>query len=461
MTRKFEMTEETVKEEISAPITGLSGIVLAVGDFEKADANTPYFIKDPRNIKDIIGNDPNYSGTNIVNLLFKQDYKQRNYGANGVIALQVGKRKRASVEIPVEGAKLKIETLSGGKWGNNLKVSLLEGTNNDYLFILTDGDGVELFNINNKTIENIVKQVNGNEKNIKISIEESTTSTFEEIVNEPLTGGSETTSAFTLSNLKTTLDYLSKDIINIIVFTEKFDSDLFPVLDEYLTERHEKGKFTIAILPLTPDDSKSGKINEVKSARNGYGRLYFIGQTINDLNEAETCARIAGAIAGLNVRDSLSEYILNDINSVHPFLGETDIEEMTAAGIICFELDSVSTGKYKVYSSVSSCIEMGNGGQLVPQSELHAVRSSDYCLEKLNEVQEKYIARTGVKKNKEVLKSKLDSICDKLVTSDIVDSIELSLERDTKNGKRLIRDATITVFNIIEKIHNRDRIVWE
>lgn len=461
MTRKFEMTEETVEEEISQA-SGLSGVVLAIGNFQKADANTPYFITNPRNISDIIGNDLAYSGTGIVKQLFAKDEEQSNYGASGVIALQVGERTRATSEIPVDGAILKAETLSGGNWGNELKHSLLKGTNNDYLYILTDADGNILFNINNKPLDVIVKQVNGSKKHINLSLEDSTTSTFVETTDQPFIGGNESSSAFTVNNLITVLDYLSKDIVNIIVFTEKFDSNLFPVMDEYLTERHEKkSKFSIALLPLTSDDSKSDKITTVNTARNKHGRLYFIGQTINDLNEAETCARIAGAIAGLRVNDSLSEYILNDIESVHPSLSETDIEEMTAAGIICLELDSVTTGKYKVYSSVSSCIDIGKNGQLIPQSELHAVRSADYCLEKLNEVADKYLAKTGIKKSKEVLKSKLDAKCDELVSEDVVESITVSLERDPKNPKDLIRDATITVFNMIEKIHNRDRILWE
>jgi len=459
MTRKFEMTEETVKEEISQA-SGLSGTVLVIGNFQKADANTPYFITNPRNIPEVIGNNLTYSGSKILNQLFKKDEVQENYGVNGVIALQVGERQRASVSIPVDEASLNAETLTGGIWGNSLKLTLTKGSNNDYLFILTDGEGNILFNINNKPLDVIVKQVNGAKKHISLSLEEATVNEFEEVTDEAFTGGSETSSSFTVENLQTVLDYLSKDIVNIIVFTEKFESELFPVMDEYLTERHEKGKFSIGLLPLKTDDSVKSKITTVDTARNKYGRLYFINQTINDLDEAETCARIAGAIAGLNVKDSLSEYILHDIDSIHPILSETEIEELTAAGIICFELDSVASGNYKVYSSVSSCIEIGDDGQLVPESELHAVRSADYCLEKLNETQEKYLAKTGIKKNKEVLKSELDAKCD-ILSGDIVESIEVALERDPKNPKALIRDVSITVFNMIEKIHNRDRIVWE
>ena len=462
MIRKFQITEETVEEEISQP-SGLSGIVLAIGNFEKADANVPYLITNSRNIPDTIGNDPSYSGSKILTQLFKKDEEEENYGASAVIALQVGERARASMSVDIDGATLKGETLTGGNWGNGLKYTLAEGTDTGFLFVLTDSKGKNLFNINNKSIENIIKQVNGSNKHIKLSLEDKSTATFTEVTNQSFTGGNETSSSFTVENLYTVLNYLNKDKFNILIFTEKLQDTLFNVVKEYIEERYSKGKQSIAILPLTSTDDKETKISKVESARSKLGRVYYINQTINDLNEAETCARIAGAIAGLQVKDSLSEYILHDIDSVHPILSETDIEDLTAAGIICLELENSFSGNYKVYSSVSSCIDVGENGELVPQSELHAVRSADYCFDELNDVEEKYLAKTGVKKRKDSLKSALDQKASNLVKepNGIVENIELSLDRDPKNPKKLIKDRTVKVFGILEKIHNRDKIVWE
>lgn len=459
MTRKFQITEETVEEEISQP-SGLSGIVLAIGNFEKADANTPYLITNSRNIPDTIGNDTYYSGSKILTQLFAKDEEQENYGASAVIALQVGERTRASSSVDVEGATLKAETLSGGKWGNGLKLTLAEGSDTGFLFILSDSKGKALFNINNKSLDNIIKQVNGSKMHISLSLVDKPTATFVEVTNQAFAGGSETTSSFTVENLYTVLNYLNKDKFNILVFTEQLQDTLFNVVKEYVEERYTKGKQSIALLPLNSTGSKEAKISTVESARSG--RVFYIGQTINDLNESETCARIAGAIAGLQVNDSLSEYILHDIDSVHPVLSETDIEDLTAAGIICLELENSFSGNYKVYSSVSSCIDVGENGELVPESELHAVRSADYCFDKLNDVEEKYLAKTGVKKSKDSLKSALDQKASDLVDQEkVVEDIELSLDIDPKNLKKLIKDRTVKVFGILEKIHNRDKIVWE
>lgn len=454
--RKFEITEESVEEEISIN-SGLSGIVLAIGNFEKADANVPYLITNARNIPNTVGNNPTYSGSECLNQLFKKDEEQENFGASAVIALQVGKRERAKTILELEKIKWNVECLTGGLHGNNLNVTLTEGTSSDFLFILTDSNGNKLIEINNKPLDVIFKRINGAKRHINIVEEVDEESTFTEIINQSLTGGSESQEDFNIENLQETLSYLNKTKFNSIIFTEKLDSDLYSVLNEFLMERYAKSKLGIGIFPLNPDDSNLDKFTAISLARGG--RMYFINQTINDLNEAQTCARIAGAIAGLNVKDSLSKYVLNDIESIHPVLNENDIEELTEGGIICLELKDQATNTFEVYSSVSSCIKVGDNGKLVPQSELHAVRSSDYCFNKLNEAAEEYLAKTDVKKNKDVLQSVLDKVCDDL-TGNIAENLTVKLEIDSENPERLIMDRECTVFRMIEKIHNRDKVIW-
>lgn len=462
MIRKFQLTEEAVEEEISQP-SGYSGTVLSIGNFEKADANTYTLVKSAREIPNTVGNNSDYSGTKVLTQLFKKDTQQENYGANKVIALQMGERTRAKTTLDIEGTDLIVEASKGGVWGNKLKVTLDEGSNNDLLFILSDSDDKTLVSINNRPLNEIIAQINGTKQYITLKLDseddEVDLSNFIPILNQSLTGGTETTGSFTLENLQTVLNHINKNDFDILVFTEELNTGLYSFVKEYLDERYENGQFTIAVLPLPTSDSLSSKIDIVNTARGG--RMYYINQTINDLSEIESTARIAGAIAGLPVYESLSEYILHDIDSIHPMIPETDIEELTSAGIICMELENDFSGNYKVYSSVSSEIGLNKDGVLKPESELHGVRSAYYCFNKLNEIASKFIAKTGVKKKKEVLKSELDLKCDDLAKEDVVESVEISLNIDPKNPKRLIMDREVSVFNIIEKIHNRDKIMWE
>ncbi|KZX16647.1 phage tail sheath protein [Methanobrevibacter cuticularis] len=457
MIRKFAITDEFVEEEISQR-SGISGVVLLVGDFQKADANTPYLITNPRNIPDTVGNDPAYTGSKCLTQLFKKDEEQNNHGASAVIPLQMGTRTRASCTVDVDGGELEAETLAGGVWGNKLRLSLTNGLDDTFIFTVSDGTR-NIIEVPNKSLDSIIKIVNGGKKHIMLTLTEDTNKTFTSVTNQAFTGGSETKGSFTIQNLYTVLNYLNKDKYNILLFSEKLGSNLFDVIGEYLDERYAKGKQSFSILPLTTTDNKETKIDTANSAR--FERVVYINQTINDLDEAETCARIAGAIAGLPVNESLSEYVLNDITSIHPVLSEDDIEDLTAAGIICLELKDTFSQKYQVYSSVTSCIDIGKDGQLVPQGELHGLRSSDYCFDKLNDVEDNYLAKTKVKRSKEILKSALDKAAGDIVKDEIVESIELSLEIDPKNPKNLIKDREIKVFNILEKIHNRDKIVWE
>ena len=66
---------KVVQTGVSRPF-GTAGTIAIVGNFQKGDANTPYFYNNPSDALNGMGNSPSYSGSNIITYAFKQDLDQ-------------------------------------------------------------------------------------------------------------------------------------------------------------------------------------------------------------------------------------------------------------------------------------------------------------------------------------------------------------------------------------------------
>jgi tail sheath protein len=450
--RKMDITAEHKQEETSSAI-GMAGTVAAIGNFERADAFAIIVANGLAEAQIKLGSDPTYAGSNALQYIFKPDTVNNKPGASKLLAIQPGERKKATLTLKFKDQEMVLEAVSGGKWGNNIKISSTEGTNRDYQFIYDIG-GVKK-GYDNKTPAEIMDKINSSNSYLTAKLVDKQSSTFEETLNEPLTGGEESDS-LTINDYIEALEFIIKEDVDILIFTDILDDSFKPIVSEYLEDKKTKNNRSISLASITPNDTIDDKINIVDTARSS--DAYYLNQNIQvndtELGESESVARTAGIIAGTPVTQSLSKQTIGDIQKVDPILTDKEIDDLTDKGIMCFELINRENNEYGIYSAVSSCIDTNENGKKVPESEFHAVRAEIYVEKyfdkKIREVQ----GKTGKALSLLSLNSLLSQAVAELITNNIVISLTAEASEDPEDSEKFLINYNGVLNGIVNRIHN-------
>lgn len=449
--RKMEITSEH-KQGATGSVSGMAGIVAAIGNFERADAFDIIVANGLTEANIKLGYSRDYAGSKSLKYLFKPDLVYNNPGASKVIAIQPGTRTRASLTLPVDDYEIVLEAASGGKWGNDILVSLTEGTNRDYQFVC-DINGNKI-RYDDKTPKEIVDKINSSNSYLNAQLNE-TSSTFMEAINVTLTGGTESEN-LTIADYTEALEFLIKEDVDVLIFTDIIDDSFKPIVSEYLENKKKINNRSISLGMLTNSDDNDSKIATVETARST--DQFFLNQLLQVDNEelglAESIARIAGIIAGTKVTDSLSKQIITDIQKVDPILTDKDVDGLTDKGIMCLELLNRENNEYGIYSSVSSCIDTLENGKKVPESEFHAVRAEIYVEKYFNKYLKQVQARTGKALTLLAANSLLAQAIEDLLSEKIVISLTAEATEDPEDNERFLINYNGVVRGIVNRIHN-------
>lgn len=450
--RKMDITAEHRQEEISTA-KGMAGTVAVIANFERADAFNIIVAKGLTEAQIKLGSNSEYSGSNALQYIFKPDIANNKTGASKLLAIQPGRRKKAKLTLNYKDQELIIETVSGGKWGNNVKISSTTGTNRDYQFIY-DIDGIRK-GYDNKSPAEIMDKINSSNPYLTAKLVDKQSSTFEEVLNEPLTGGEEA-STLTINDYIEALEFIIKEDIDVLI-TDVKDDTFKPILSEYLEDKKTKNNRSMSLDSITPNDTIDSKIATVDSARSS--DVFYINQNcqINDieLGEFESVARIAGIIAGTKVNESLSKQTISDIQKVDPVLTDKEVDDLTDKGVMCFELINRETNEYGIYSAVSSCIDTDDNGKKVPESEFHATRSEIYVEKYFDKKLKETQGKTGKALSLLAANSILKQACEDLVNKEkIVPSLTAEASEDPEDSERFLIKYNGKVHGIVNRIHN-------
>ncbi len=449
--RKMDITAEHKQEETST-IPGMAGTVAIIGNFERADPLSIIVAKTLQEAHTKLGDSSLYSGSKGLKYVFKPDLINNIPGASKILAIQPGERSKSTLTLNFEDKELILESVSGGKWGNDIKVSSTEGSSRDYQFIFELNGEKKRFD--NKTPEEITDKINSTNPYLTATLKPKPSNVFAESLDKNLTGGTESAS-LTINDYTEALEFIIKEDIDILI-SDVADDSFKPIISEFLEDKKAKNNRSINLDSINPADSIDSKIATVETARSSDN--FYINQNIQvndeELTEFDSKARIAGIIAGTKVNKSLSKQSISDIQKVNPVLTDKEVDDLTDKGIICFELNNRETNEYGIYSAVSSCIDTLDNGKKVPESEFHAVRSEIYVEKHFNKLLKDAQGSTGKALTLLGVNSVLNQGVADLLKDNIVISLSAEAKEDPEENDKFIINYNGVVNGIVNKIHN-------
>jgi hypothetical protein len=454
---------EIVKIPPTTPI-GVAGTVAIIGRFEKGDGNTPYYILNPNDGLKQMGDDSNYPGAKIIEMAFKKDPLNNNPGATNAICIKAGESIGASctlidttTDTPVDIMTLQVP---GGTWGNDLTATVATGTVSGKKLVIKKGTKVIDTFDNCADAESMYNKIlSGSVLKIKVTAHDLT-KTLKDVADSPFSSGTEVTNP-TTADLTNALNVLLEEDFDIIIFTDVPSDSFYTVIEAYLNTRLENDKFTRTTLPI--DSTKT--IEQVKTilASVNNGLMEFITQTITvgteELNDAESAARIAGFVAGLPVYESLTNKVISDITALNRTFTKGDSSSeayvLTDAGCMVLELKSRKDNSYGIVSAVTASHDLGNNGKKTPWSEQHAVRTMCYVCEYLD--LKSWLGKTGISKTKTAAEGEINNRISDLMPEDnpIAEDINVVLVSDTENDEITYEDIGVKARGIWKWIHKR------
>lgn len=454
---------EIVKIPPTTPV-GVAGTIAIVGRFEKGDGNTPYYLLNPNDGLKQMGDNPEYPGAKIIEMAFKKDSQNNNPGASNAICIKAGESIGASctlvdttADTPVDIMTLQV---SGGTWGNDLTATVATGTVSGKKLVIKEGTKViDTFDNCADSEAMYNKILSGSVLNIKVTAYDLT-KTLKDVTDSPFSGGTEVANP-TTADLNNALITLLDEDFDIIIFTDVPSDSFYTAIEAYLNTRLANDKFTRSTLAI--DSTKT--IEQVKTILESVntGLIEFITQsaTVGDeeLNDAETAARIAGFTAGLPVYESLTNKIISDITALNRTFTKGDSSSetyvLTDSGCMVLELKSRKDNQYGVVSAVTASHEIGGNGKKTPWGEQHAVRTLCYVCEYLD--LKPWLGKTGISKTKSAAEGEISNRVTTLMPEEnpIADDITVVLVSDTENDEVTYEDISVKPRGIWKHIHKR------
>jgi hypothetical protein len=450
---------------------GIAGTVAIIGNFEKGDSNSPYFVGNGREAARIMGSSKAYSGSNIINLAFKQDPDNNNYGATDAICVQAGTRTAASATLLDSSSAicLHLTAVGGGLWANGastgLKVSVATGTltGTQKLIVKLNGAIVETWdNCANPT--ELMNKINGFSQYLTATgTAAELARTMATVTDTALSGGTETAAAsITTTMLSTALATLKNEDFDIGIFTDVPDPSYIPTIAAYLVDKLGIDKASRFYIPLASSTTPS-QIRTTIAATPSKMLCYF-AQTAtiggDELNEAEFVARLAGFRAGMPVGDSMTNKIINDIDSVSPLFDQPTTYSLVDSGLTILELKTRKDSLYGVVSAVTGSLATGDDGKKTNESEEHAMATLCTVINELD--LQTWLGSTGISTSLASINGEVGNRITAMVDKKIVEAEEdviAIVTQDPANSENAFDDVAVRPKGILKHIHHRFKLV--
>lgn len=447
---------EFVEPDISAAM-GTAGVVAIVGVFEKGDENTPYFARNANEALDLVGKDPAYPGSSIIPLIFKPDPDNDNYGATSAILINAGARDAAScvlVDTTSNPSPVTVMTLyaKGGTWANDLTVTIAAGSiAGKKVTIMNGTEVVETWdNLADATaVYNKIKSHSSVIESITVG---DLTKTLKDVAASPFAGGTETADPST-SELSEALVEIQNEAYDLLVFTDLLDEAYIPTLQQYLQDRFETDNASGTIIAMDKDNT----VAQARTLALANDSLFILGLTYQtfimgalELNEAETAARYAGYVAGMNVSESPTNKTISDVTGLNQTFqpGSSDEYALADAGVTVFKLKNRKNSKYGILSAVTTSQETDNTGKKL--NELVTARTLLFVTNYMDVTE-----WLGTTRSLEALQAEAAQRKENLLEDKIVQSMDISLEKSTTDSQILNMDISVKVQDVVKHVHKR------
>lgn len=448
---------ELVEVDAAAPL-GSAGIIAIVGSFEKGDENTPYYARNANEALELMGDDPDYSGSKIVPLIFKQDPENNNYGATSAILINAGAREGASCALVDTTSPTAVTVmtlhLKGGVWGNSVTATIATGSIAGKKLTLMNGtEVIEIYdNISNATA--LYNKLRAHSSIIESITVGDLTKTLKDVSASPFAGGTETASP-TTSDITAALLEIQNEDFDILVFTDIPEESYIPSIIQYLEDRFDEDNASGTIIPM--DSSKT--VVQARTLAISVDNMFVLGliyQTAiigtEQLNEAETAARYAGYVAGMVVSDSPTNKIISDITGINTNLSTDEEYALTDAGVTLLKLKNRKDNKYGIISAVTTSQDVdGTGSKKL--NEIVTARTLAFVSKYMNV--KDWLGRSGSSKSIDALEGKLNNRKQSLLDEDIAQDITIVVSQDISDDQVLIVDIGVKVQDVIKHIHKR------
>jgi len=445
---------EFVEPDISAAL-GTAGIVAVVGKFEKGDENKPYYARNANEALDLMGKDEDYPGSKIIPLIFKPDPDSNNFGATSAILINAGTRTGASCTLvdtttePVQIMKLEAK---GGTWGNSLTVTIATGSISGKKVTIMNGTEILETWDNLANATEVYYKIKNHSSVIEKVTDLDLTKTLKDVAASPFAGGTEPTSIST-SDLSKALVEIQDESFDILVFTDLLDESYIPSVEQYLSDRFDSDNASGTIIATDKDNT----VTQARTLALTNDSLFILGliyQTFTigttELNEAETAARYAGYVAGMNVSESPTNKIISDVTGLNQSFKSGSAEEyaLVDAGVTLFKLKDRKNSKFSIVSAISTSQETDDSGK-----KLNEIVTARTLLFVTNYMDVKDYP--GATRSAGALIGQATQRKNNLLDENIVQEMEITLEKSTSDSQVLNMDISIKVQDVVKHVHKR------
>lgn len=447
---------EMVDPDIAVAL-GSAGTLAVVGLFEKGDKNTPYYARNANEALELMGKDEDYPGSKIIPLIFKPDAENNNYGATSAILINAGDRTGSSCILydtttdpdPIAVMQLYV---TGGTWGNSLTVTITTGSiAGKKLTIMNGTEIVETWdNLADATA--VYNKLKDHSSIIEKVTALDLTKTLKDVAASPFTGGTETAEP-TTSDLSAALLEIQDEDFDILIFTDLLEESYIPTVEQYLQDRFEADHASGTIIPMDKDNT----VSQARTLALANDSMFILGlmyQTFTigtkELNEAETAARYAGYVAGMNVSDSPTNKIISDVTGLNQTFqrGSSDEYALVDSGVTLLQMKDRKNNKYGIISAVTTSQETDDTGKKL--NEIVTARTLIFVTNYMDVSNWPGATRTIAALGGEANQRK-----EKLMEDKIVQDMDISLEQDISDSQVLNMDIEIKVQDVIKHVHKR------
>ena len=458
---------QVVKTGVNRPF-GTAGTIAIVGNFQKGDANTPYFFGNPTDALNAMGNSVSYSGSNVINYAFMQDLDNNNYGATDCVCVRAGATARATYQVLGAAAaqSILLTADTGGVWANGaangLTVTIATGTVSG-LKLTVMLNGVILNNYDNcASATDMMNKVNADSM-CPISASGTTAQLAVmpvAVVAANFAGGTETTPS--TSDITTALNTIAIENFDILILTDTVVNTYLPTLKAYLDTKFAIAKGSIGIFSLAEATGVAATLTTVGTTDSDlmaylYQQFICNGYT---LTEAETAARYASFVAGMPVNESSTNKIITDIDGLNTLynFGSTDTGyPLVDGGVTMFKLLNRQNQQYGIVSAITAIRDVDTTGQKVITSELYATRIRNFAINYFNLTT--WLGSVGIDNSIESILGELENRVEDLISQNILDDAIITMTPDPLNGQQAYADVELIIPGIIKSIVIRVSLV--
>lgn len=441
---------------------GTAGTIAIVGNFQKGDANIPYFFSNPNDALNIMGSSPSYSGSNIINYAFKQDLDNNNYGASDCVCVRAGATAKATYQVMGAAAaqSLLLTADSGGIWANGatngLTVTIATGTLSGLKLVVMLNSVILNSYDNCVTARDMMNKINA-DSTCPITASGTTAQLVVlpvVVVAASFTGGTETATP-TTDDLTAALATISIEDFDILIFTDTPINTYLPTIKAYLDTKFALAKGSIGMFALAEATAVPATLTTVGSTNSDLMAYKYQQYIINGytLTEAETVARYASFVAGLPVNQSPTNKIISDVDGLNTLynFGPTDTGyPLVDNGITMDKLLNRKNQQYGIVSAVTAIHDVDSTGQKVITSELYVARIRNFALNYFN--LDSWLGGVGLETSIEGALGELENRSGDLISQGVLDDAIVTMTPDPMNNQQAYANIQLIIPGILKSI---------